>query len=177
MFVLYRARMSGEFNSKDSQSTKFERRPRIFLKLRFNEWCDSRLSGLHPFDKIHWVKNRSRTERQAVSSWDINPCSYFCDPHWELICPNKQHPGNSEISTLLEIAVGTHFLVWDDTETTPVFLPADGGASWLLLPSSVSLLSGGTVQPEKTYSCILKMTVQVWGSQKTTSINTNHSYY
>ena len=37
------------------------------------------------------------------------------------------------------------------TKTTPVFLPADGEASWSLLPSSVSLLSGGTVQPENTY--------------------------
>ena len=32
------------------------------------------------------------------------------------------------------------------TKTTPVFLPADGEASWLLLSSLVSLLSGGTVQ-------------------------------
>ena len=42
-----------------------------------------------------------------------------------------------------------------------VFLPADGEASWLLLPGSISLLSGGTLQPEKTYSCILKVTGQV----------------
>ena len=47
-----------------------------------------------------------------------------------------------------------------DTETTPVFLPADAEAFWLLLPSSVSLLSGGTVQPEDTYSRILKVTGQ-----------------
>ena len=47
------------------------------------------------------------------------------------------------------------------TKTIAVFLPADGEASWLLLPSSVSLLSGGTVQPENTYSRILKMTGQV----------------
>ena len=46
------------------------------------------------------------------------------------------------------------------TKTTLVFLPADGEASWVLLPSSVSLLSGGTVQPENTYSSILKVTVQ-----------------
>ena len=45
--------------------------------------------------------------------------------------------------------------------TTSVFLPADGEASWLLLPSLVSLLSGGTVQPENTYSCILKVAGQV----------------
>ena len=63
------------------------------------------------------------------------------------------------------------------TKTTPVFLPADGEASWSLLPSSVSLLSGGTVQPENTYSCILKVTDQVWESQKRISINTNHSYH
>ena len=34
------------------------------------------------------------------------------------------------------------------TKTTPVFLPANGEASSSLLLSSVSLLSGGTVQPE-----------------------------
>ena len=47
------------------------------------------------------------------------------------------------------------------TKTTPVFLPADGEASWSLLPSSVSLLSGGTVRPENTYSSILKATVLI----------------
>ena len=52
------------------------------------------------------------------------------------------------------------------TKTTPVFLPADGEASWLLLPSSVSLLSGGIVQPENAYSYILKVTRQIWESQK-----------
>ena len=43
------------------------------------------------------------------------------------------------------------------TKTILVFLPANGEASWSLLPRSVSLLSGGTVQPEITYSCILKV--------------------
>ena len=47
------------------------------------------------------------------------------------------------------------------TKTTLVFLPADGETSWSLLPSSVSLLSGSTVQPENTYSRILKLTGQV----------------
>ena len=59
------------------------------------------------------------------------------------------------------------------TKTTPVFLPADGEASSTLLPSSVSLLLGSTVQPENTYSCILKVTGQVRESQK--SIN-KHQY-
>ena len=62
------------------------------------------------------------------------------------------------------------------TKITLVFLPANGEVSYLLLPSSVSLLSGGTVQPKNTYSCILKVTGQVWESQKriiaaTTSIH------
>ena len=56
------------------------------------------------------------------------------------------------------------------TKTTPVFLPTDGEASWSLLPSSVSLLSGGTLQTENTYSCILKVTGQVCESQKRISI-------
>ena len=47
------------------------------------------------------------------------------------------------------------------TKTTLVFLPADGEASQSLLPSSVSLLSGGTLQPENTSSCILKVTGQI----------------
>ena len=60
------------------------------------------------------------------------------------------------------------------TKTTLVFLPADAEASWSLLPSSVSLLSCGTVQPENTYSCILKVTGQVWESQKITTTTSVH---
>ena len=45
--------MSGEFDSrKDSQSTKFEQRPQIFVKLSFRELCNSKLSGLHVFDNM-----------------------------------------------------------------------------------------------------------------------------
>ena len=55
----------------------------------------------------------------------------------------------------------THFPAQYSTKTTLVFLPVDGEASWLILPNSVSLLSGSTVQPKNTYSCILKVTGQV----------------
>ena len=45
--------MSGEFDSrKDSQSTKFERRPQISVKLSLRELYDSKLSGLHAFDNM-----------------------------------------------------------------------------------------------------------------------------
>ena len=57
--------------------------------------------------------------------------------------------------------LGTHFHAGHGTKTTPVFLPADGESTWSLLPISVSLLSGDKVQPENTYSCILKVTVQI----------------
>ena len=56
------------------------------------------------------------------------------------------------------------------TKITLVFLPADGEASWLILPSSVSLISGSIVQPENTYSRIHKVTGHVWEGQKRISI-------
>ena len=46
------------------------------------------------------------------------------------------------------------------TKTTLVFLPADGEASWSLLSSLVSILSGSTLQPENIYPCILKVAGQ-----------------
>ena len=47
---------------------------------------------------------------------------------------------------------------------TLIFLPADGEPSWLLLLSSVSLLSSDTAQSENLYSCISKVSsqYQVW---------------
>ena len=50
-----------------------------------------------------------------------------------------------------EIAIGTHFHVGHGTKTTPVLLNANGEATWSLLPSLISLLSGCTVQPENAY--------------------------
>ena len=45
-------------------------------------------------------------------------------------------------------------------KSTLVFLPADVEASCSLPPRSISLLSSGTVQPENTYPCVLKVTGQ-----------------
>ena len=59
-------------------------------------------------------------------------------------------PTDSEISTTPEIAVGIQFHAQYDIKSAPVFLSADGEVFWLLLPSLVSLISGGTVQPENT---------------------------
>ena len=78
-----------------------------------------------------------------------------------------------------EIALRKHFKAQHGTKTTLVFLPADGEGSWSTHPSSFSLLSGSTAQPENIYSCILKVRGQVRESQKRLtliSININHSY-
>ena len=49
--------MSGEFDSrKDTHSTKLERRPQIFVKLSFRELRGSKLSGLHPFDNMVYIR-------------------------------------------------------------------------------------------------------------------------
>ena len=64
-----------------------------------------------------------------------------------------------------------------ETKTILVFLPADGETSWLLLPTLVSLLSSSSVQSEDTYFCILKVTEQIWESQKRVSIKSNHNYH
>ena len=64
-----------------------------------------------------------------------------------------------------KITVGTQFHVQHGTKTTPVCLPTDGEAFWFVF-WSVSLLAGGTVQPENTYSCILKLTGQVLEDKK-----------
>ena len=63
------------------------------------------------------------------------------------------------------------------TKATPVFLPADGEASWSLLSSSVSLLSGKTLQPKNIYFYILRVTGHGCESQKRISIITNYSYH
>ena len=52
-FVSHRVRMSREFDSrKDLQSTKFEQKPQIFIKLSFRELCNSKLTGLYAFDNM-----------------------------------------------------------------------------------------------------------------------------
>ena len=48
-FVSHRTRMLRLFDSrKDSYSTKFHRRPQIFVKLGYRELCDSNLSDIRP---------------------------------------------------------------------------------------------------------------------------------
>ena len=114
-FISHRARMSGNFDSrKDLHLAIFEWRSQIFVKLSFRELCDSKLSGLRPFDNIaiiHWVKN---SQKQKIRQW-VNE------------------------TLIVEVIVVT--LTENSSKTTPVFLTADGEASWSLFPSSVYSLS------------------------------------
>ena len=107
-----------------------------------------------------------------MSSWDTNPWSNFCDLHWDLISRNKWHPGTSEISAPLEIAVRTQFHARHDTKTTP----ADREAFWSLLSSSVSC---------QAIQCNQKAPIPVsswWQvksekAKKGSNIYINHSYH
>ena len=172
-FVSHWARISSEFDSrKDSHSIKYEKRPQIFVKLKFRKLCDSKWSGLHPFGKmviIHWIKNRLRVHETPI----LEVIFVSLTENSSIMTNYTQGPWKYPP----KITVGTQFHVQHGTKTTPVCLPNDGEAFWLVLPSSVSLLAGSTVQPENTYSCILKMTGQVWERQKRISINSNHSYH
>ena len=161
--------MSREFDSrKNSHPTKFGRRTRILVKLSFRDFQLSAFQisiviqiylvyVLWIIWQFQWIEKRSKSERQAKNSWDTNPWNNFRDHHWKFICNNKLYLETLKSSTPLEIAIGTYFHIRHGTKTTPVFLFADREVFWLLLPSSVSLLSGSTVQPEDTYSCILKV--------------------
>ena len=109
-------------------------------------------------------------ERKIVS---VN----FCDPHWELICHKRWLSATSEICTPSEIAVGTHFMRHMALKLPWCFYLLMEKLHGHYFPTSVSLLPGGTVQLENTYSFILEVTGQVWESQKWISINTNHCYH
>ena len=73
--------MSGEFDSrKDSQSTKFERRPQIFLKVSFRDLCNPKLSGLRAFffvihskaeEPLRGMKLQEKEGQKDYSTWEI----------------------------------------------------------------------------------------------------------
>ena len=93
---------------------------------------------------------------------------FWKDNNLNPVCHNKWHPGTMETSTPPEIAVGTHFHARHGTKLPSIF------TCWwrsILVPTSkfdlLITVSGGTVQPENTYSCILKVIDQVCKSQKT----------
>ena len=178
-FVSHRARMSADFDlSKDSHSTKLEWRPLIFVKLSFRELCGSKLSHLSPFNImaiIQWVKICQKQEsRMWVNETPIIVAIFVTLNENSSV---KWHPGTSKISKPTEIGVVTHFHERHATKTIPAFLPTDGEASWLPVPSLVFLLSGSTLRPEKTCFCILKVMGQAWETKKRISVNTYHRHH
>ena len=160
--------MSGKYDStKFSQPTKLDLGLQILVKLGSWYFRHSKLYSFCTFGSVAISLSQIRVKNSWVLEKSILP-------HWECVCCSKLHPGTWGIATSLEIAVRTHIHVPHGTKTTSVFLPADGEAALVLLPS---LLLGSTVKPENTYSCILKVTGQVWKHQKRMSININHCYH
>ena len=113
-----------------------------------------------------------------MGSWDTNPCSNFCEPHWVLICHYKWHPGSSEMSTLPEIAVGIHFHAQHGTKTTWYF--------YLLMEKPLRCYFQVWSPYYQVALCNQKISVPVFSrwqvrrSQKAKrkiSINTNHNYH
>ena len=155
--------MSGDFDSrKNSNSTKFEHRPRILVKLTFRELCDSNLFGLRPFDNmtISLIYKRGQALRvhetlmlkvifvnlikdsSLVTNGTQGPRKYSHDL--------KQLQGDSSIPNIALKLLRCLYLT----------------KAWSLLPKLVSLLSDTTVQPENTYSCISRWQVRSKKSRK-----------
>ena len=80
--------MSEEFDSrKDSQSTKFQRKLQIFVKLSFRELCDSKLSGLHAMLRTCYATYMLRTETisyRGPQLWNLIPDNIKSEPSLEL---------------------------------------------------------------------------------------------
>ena len=118
------------------------------------------------------VAYKARIKIRKVNCWvydNNNPRRNCWDPHWELIFCNKWHPGNSKIFTPLKIAVRTHFHVRHNIKTTLVFLPPDREAStcyFQVLSPYYQAAKCNQKTPENTYSCIQKVTSQVWEYKK-----------
>ena len=100
-------------------------------------------------------KAKPYNQKDKYSSLEYFFWTWKRTPTW------KWNPAASEISTPPEIDVAFNFHVLYGSKTTLIFLPADGEASWLLIPSLVYLLSSDKMQPENTYS-FFKATGQVW---------------
>ena len=128
---------------------------------------------------LNEVKQVENTSKNLQSFLEISPVQKKTFLHINCETMHMSTRITSEISTPPEIAVGMRFHICEHgTKTTPVFLPADGEASWSLVPSSVSLLSGSTVQPENTYSCILSQGDRSGlRKPKKDKHQTNHSYH
>ena len=109
--------------------------------------------------QFHWVKQWGKNQEGRLW-WDTDNCNNFCDLHWELISRNNWHPGTSGITTSPEKPRGIHSHARHGSKTIPIFLSDDGAGSWSLLPSSVSLLSCGTGQPEIPIPVSLKWQVR-----------------
>ena len=85
---------------RESDSTKFERRPSVLLNQSFRKLCDSKLSDSCAFDNITISLNQKRCKNWKCRLW----------AHYGLICHNKWCLGTTGISTLP--AHGSWYSCW-----------------------------------------------------------------
>ena len=128
--------MPGEIDSRKLKQLK--QRPQILVKLSFRELYGSKLSGLCTFDNMAFINSKTAKNQKRRLLVLETPIIIFV-----ILSENSS-------------------VVTNDTQGPKrYFLLFDREASWLLFSSSVSLLSGGTVQLENTYFSILQVTGQV----------------
>ena len=107
-------------------STNLEQRPWVLVKLSFIVLCDSKLSGLHPFNNmviIHQLKiGKKQKSKLCVHDKPIREVILFTLTESSCII-NKWHLGILKIFTLPERAVWKHFHVWHAPPflVTPLF--------------------------------------------------------
>ena len=104
---------------------------------------------------FHWVKSWKK-QKGRLWGQETSILNFF-SPHWELSCCNKW-PGVPTVASISpEISVKIHFHAWHGSKNTQLIYQLME-KSRLVLPSLASLLPGGAILPENTYSCILKVT-------------------
>ena len=170
--------MSVEFDSrKDSQSTKFEQKPQIFIKLSFRELCGSKLSSLHPFYSVtilHWVKTGWKQKgRLWVHETPILEVIFVTLTKNSYVTTNDTHrpqkyPHHQNYSITLSSTNMVLKLAWYFYQPMKKSL-----GCWFQVQSPYYQ----TAQRNQKTPSAVSSWWQVWESKKRTSINTNHIYY
>ena len=87
-----------------------------------------------------------------MSSWDTNPWSNFCDPHWELICHNKWHLRTSEI------------LIGSWTSDKPFAVSKDFHGDWRGALTLSPFLARSCVSTDVNFSYIACWSLSEWST-------------
>ena len=120
----------------------------MLVELSVRELCDSKLYGLLTFDNmvILLIYKRSQNQEGRLCVYETPMFEAIFVTSLRTYLTYKWHTDFGNIHTTRNSCRGT--------------------LSTSLIPNSVSLLSGDTMQLENTNSCIFKVTAQVWEKEK-----------